>query len=250
MMRVLVLGASLLLASSSVQAQTDTHERLQRASQVFSEVMAAPDSAIPENLLQSAHCAVIVPGMLKGAFVVGAQYGKGFAFCRSARGMGWSNPAAVRMEGGSFGLQIGGQETDIIMLVMNPRGMDRLMTSRFTIGADASAAAGPVGRTTQAQTDALMTAELLTWSRSRGLFAGVSLQGATLRPDQSDNRDLYGREMDTRQVFTTRQSTPAAARPLLSQLARYSFTSGTTEADRQMQMQQQHHQQQQYQQPR
>lgn len=239
MMRVLVLGVSLLFLSSSVEAQTDTDRRLQRASQVFSEIMAAPDRGIPRDLLERAHCVVIVPGMLKGAFVVGAQYGKGFAFCRSSRGIGWSNPAAVRMEGGSVGFQIGGQETDIIMLVMNPRGMDRLMTSRFTIGGDASAAAVPVGRTTQAQTDAMMTAELLTWSRSRGLFAGISLNGATLRPAEQDNKDLYGRELNTRQVLTTRLPTPESARPLLAQLSRFSFTtSGPTEADRQIQQQQ------------
>lgn len=238
MLRVLVLGASLLLVSSSVQAGTETHERLQRASEVFSEIMAAPDQGIPEELLRSAHCAVIVPGMLKGAVGIGVQYGKGFAFCRSSRGIGWSNPAAIRMEGGSFGLQLGGQETDIVMLVMNPRGMDRLMTSRFTIGADASAAAGPVGRTAEAKTDALMTAELLTWSRSRGLFAGISLAGATLRPDENDNRDLYGRKLTTREVFTTRLPTPQAARPLLAQLARFSFTPmGRAEADRVQQQQ-------------
>jgi SH3 domain-containing YSC84-like protein 1 len=231
-MRVLVLAVSLSLASSvALQAQrtpaaapatpTDTHERLVRASQIFSEVMAAPDSAIPEGLLQRAHCAIVVPGMLKGAIGIGGQYGKGFAFCRSSRGIGWSNPASIRMEGGSVGLQIGFQESDIVMLVMNPRGMGRLMSSRFTVGVDASAAAGPVGRHAKADTDALVTAELLTWARSRGVFAGVSLTGSTLRPDETDNRDLYGRTMDTREVFTTRLPTPAAARPLLSQLQRY-----------------------------
>jgi SH3 domain-containing YSC84-like protein 1 len=239
-MRVLALAVSLSLASAfTLQAQTapptptDTHERLVRASQIFGEVMAAPDSAIPEDLLQRAHCAVIVPGMLEGAFIVGAQYGKGFAFCRARGGVGWSNPAAVRLEGGSFGLQIGFHENDVVMLVMNPRGMQRLMTSRFTIGVDGAATAGPIGRRATAMTDAMLTAEILTWARSRGVFAGISLTGSTLRPDETDNRDLYGRTMDTRAVFTTRLPTPAAARPLLAQLQRYPHhAAGVAEADR------------------
>ena len=222
-----------MLAGLSAQAaQTDTHKRLQEASAVFTEVMNTPESGIPQELLERAHCAVIVPGLKKGAFVVGAQYGKGFAFCRAARGQGWSNPAAVRVEGGSVGFQIGGQETDAVMLVMNPRGMQRLLESKFTIGGDASAAAGPVGRTLQAKTDAYLSAEILTWSRSRGLFAGVSLAGATLRPDESDNKDLYGREMATREIFMSKLPTPAEARPLITKLNRYKHVTGATEADR------------------
>lgn len=232
-MRVFLFAVSLLAVSSfSAPAQTKTHERLNNASATFTEIMGAPDDAIPGDLLRRAHCAVIVPGLKKGAFVVGAQYGKGFALCRAARGQGWSNPAAVRLEGGSFGLQLGGQETDIFMLVMNPSGMNKLMSSKFTIGADASAAAGPVGRTAEAKTDAYLTAEILTWSRSRGLFAGISLAGSTVRPDENDNKDLYGRKMVTREVFMTKLPTPPQARPLLAKLNEYPHRTGATEADR------------------
>ncbi len=136
---------------------------------------------------------MIVPGLKKGAFIVGAKYGKGFVSCRKGNGPGWSAPGSIRVEGGSFGLQIGGSETDVFMLVMNKKGMDRLLSTKFTLGGDASAAAGPVGRSTQAETDAAMTAEILTWSRSRGLFAGISLSGATLREDADWNTELYGR---------------------------------------------------------
>jgi lipid-binding SYLF domain-containing protein len=221
-----------MVSGFSAQAQTKTNERLNDASGVFTEIMNTPDKGIPEDLLKRAHCAVIVPGMKKGAFVVGASYGKGFALCRSAHGQGWSNPAAVRLEGGSFGLQIGGQETDVVLLVMNPNGMKKLMSSKFTIGADASAAAGPVGRDVQAKTDAWMTAEILTWSRARGVFAGVSLAGSTLRPDEDDNKDLYGRKMTTREVLMTKQPTPPQAKPLLAKLNQYPHVTGATEADR------------------
>ena len=195
-------------------------ERLQTAAEVLKEVMAAPDKGIPEDLLKKAHCAVIVPGVKKGAFVVGAQYGKGFVTCR--RKGGWSAPAAIRVEGGSFGFQIGGEEIDVIMLVMNSRGAEKLMTSKFTLGGDASVASGPIGRTTTAQTDALMNAEILTWSRTRGVFAGISLAGATLRPDQDDNEALYGKKLDTKAIVYSGRTPPAASHPLLNLLKRYS----------------------------
>src|SRR5258706_9797456 len=164
-------------------AQQETPDnRLKNATDVVTEMMGMPDRGVPQDLLDKAQCIVVVPGLKKAAFVIGGQYGRGYATCRKASG-GWGAPAAVKMEGGSFGLQLGGQSTDIIMLVMNQRGMDKLLSDKFTIGADAAAAAGPVGRNAQANTDAAMHAEILSYSRSRGAFAGISLQGATLRPD-------------------------------------------------------------------
>jgi lipid-binding SYLF domain-containing protein len=213
----LCLGAGLLSA-----AEPDAPKRLQAAADAFKEVMDTPDKAIPQDLLNKAQCVVIVPGLKKGAFIVGAKYGKGFVSCRKDGGPGWSAPGSVRVEGGSVGFQIGGSETDVFMLVMNRKGMDRLLSTKFTIGGDASAAAGPVGRSTQAETDAAMTAEILTWSRSRGLFAGISLSGATLREDADWNTELYGRAITNREVITTTVAVPAAAQGFIGQLNKYS----------------------------
>jgi SH3 domain-containing YSC84-like protein 1 len=210
------LGAGLL------SAQSDATTRLGVATQTFKEVMDTPDKSIPQDLLNKAQCAVIVPGLKKGAFIFGAKYGRGFLSCRKKDGVGWSAPGGVRVEGGSFGLQIGGSATDVIMLVMNERGMDRLLSTKFTVGGDVSAAAGPVGRSTQAETDAALSAEILTWSRSRGLFAGVSLSGATLRQDDEWNNELYGRKIANRDIVTSGIAAPKAAEPLLAELNRYS----------------------------
>ena len=168
----IAVGCLPLLAKDE-KAKTD--ERLDDSASLFSEVMATPDKAIPQMLLDKSACMVLVPGLKKGAFVVGGKFGRGFAICRHEGGQGWGPPAAIRIEGGSFGLQIGVSSSDVILLVMNERGMKRLTTSKFTIGGEATAAAGPVGRDATAQTDALLTAEILSWSRSRGLFAGISL---------------------------------------------------------------------------
>ncbi len=203
-------------------ADNDAPTRLQAAATACSEVMSTPDKAIPQDLLNKSQCVVIVPGLKKGAFIVGAKYGKGFVECRHGDGMGWSAPAAIRVEGGSFGFQIGGSETDVFMLVMNKSGMNRLLSTKFTLGGDASVAAGPVGRDTQAETDAAMTAEILTWSRQRGLFAGVSLSGATLRPDEDWNKELYGRNIMNREILTTSVPAPAPAATLLDLLNKYS----------------------------
>ena len=166
---------------------------------------------------------MIVPGLKKGAFIVGAKYGKGFVSCRRAGGVGWSAPGSVRVEGGSFGFQMGGSETDVFMLVMNDKGMDRLLSTKFTLGADASVAAGPVGRSTQAETDAALTAEILTWSRQRGLFAGISLSGATLREDSDWNRDLYGKKITNRDIIMKGNvKPPKEAEALITELNRYS----------------------------
>jgi SH3 domain-containing YSC84-like protein 1 len=209
-----------VISANEQEDRKKVDERLQSSAEVLREVMAAPDKGIPSDLLKKAHCAVIIPGVKKGAFLVGGQYGKGFLTCRKKAG--WSAPAAIRVEGGSFGFQIGGEEVDVIMLVMNARGAEKLMTSKFTLGGDASVAAGPVGRTTTAQTDALMNAEILTWSRSRGVFGGISLSGATLRPDEDDNAALYGEKLGSKDVVYSNRTAPAAARPLLSLLHKYS----------------------------
>jgi lipid-binding SYLF domain-containing protein len=214
--------AALALGTSLLFAESDAPKRLEVAAEDFKEVMGIPEKSIPQELLNKAQCIVIVPGLKKGAFIFGAKYGKGFVCCRKKSGVGWSGPASIRVEGGSFGLQIGGAETDVFMLVMNERGMNRLLSTKFTLGGDISAAAGPVGRSTQAETDAAMRAEILTWSRSRGLFAGLSLSGATLREDNDWNRELYGRKIDNREIITSEVAPPKAAATLLAELNRYS----------------------------
>ena len=198
-------------------------ERLNDAATVFSDIMAAPDKGIPQDLLEKAECIVIVPGLKKGAFIVGAKFGKGFLSCRQgSKGGNWSAPGAIRVEGGSVGFQIGGSETDVVLLVMNKHGVDRLLSSQFTLGGEGTVAAGPVGRSATAQTDAKMTAEILSWSRARGAFAGVSLQGATLRQDTDGNEALYGKKLENRAIVTGAVAAPAAAGELLTLLNKYS----------------------------
>jgi len=200
-----VLSAGMLFAGENAAS------RLKASAAVMSEVMATPDKSIPQELLQSSQCVVIVPGMKKGAFVIGGEYGKGFLLCRQASGIGWSAPAAIMVEGGSFGFQLGGEEMDVVMLVMNRGGVDKLLSSKFTLGADASVAAGPVGRTSSADTDLQMHAEILSYSRARGLFAGIALNGATLRPDKGTNKELYGSEVTNREIVTGTKTRKSAA---------------------------------------
>src|SRR5690349_11075046 len=197
-------------------------KRLEESAAVFSEVMAAPDKGIPQEMLANSHCIVIVPGLKTAAFVVGGKYGKGYVSCRNKSGIGWSAPGTVRIEGGSVGFQIGGSTTDLIMLVMSERGADKLLSSKFTLGAEGSVAAGPVGRTATAQTDAQMHAEILSWSRSQGLFAGLALEGATLRQDLDDNAALYGKKMENREIVTHHMRAPRGAEKLMGLLNRYS----------------------------
>lgn len=208
-------------------ADTEPAKRLGEAAAVFSEVMTAPDKGIPQELLEKAHCIVIVPDLKTAAFVVGGKYGKGYLSCRKATGTGWSAPATVRIEGGSVGFQIGGSSTDLIMLVMSERGAQKLLESKFTLGAEGSVAAGPVGRTATAQTDAQMHADILSWSRTQGLFAGVALEGATLRQDLDDNATLYGRKLENRDIVTKNVRAPKAAARLLELLNRYSSKERT-----------------------
>jgi SH3 domain-containing YSC84-like protein 1 len=219
-MRMILVAALAVLPL--VAKESDSPQRLDQAATVFSEIMATPDKGIPEDLLAKAHCVVIVPALKTAAFVVGAKYGKGFETCRNKAHAGWSAPASVRIEGGSFGFQIGASETDLIMLVMNDAGENKLLSSKFTLGGEASVAAGPVGRTVTAQTDAQMSAEILSWSRSQGLFAGIAVEGATLREDLDDNAELYGTKLDNRTIITTAVEPPKSAARLLDLLNKYS----------------------------
>jgi lipid-binding SYLF domain-containing protein len=219
-MRVILMAARAL--SPMLAEDTEPVKRLNEASAVFSEIMATPDKGIPQDMLANAHCIVIVPSLKTGAFLVGGKYGKGYLSCRSKTGPGWSAAGTVRIEGGSIGLQIGGSKTDLIMLVMNERGADKLLSGKFTLGAEGSVAAGPVGRTATAQTDAQMHAEILSWSRSQGLFAGLALEGATLRQDLDDNATLYGRPLENREIVTTGVATPKPAEKLIALFNKYS----------------------------
>ena len=234
-MKGLCFSAALILATTLTAADTP-QERLTKATDVITDVTtsAAPDKGIPHDLFDKAQCVVIIPDLVKGAFVVGGEYGRGFAECRNANGRGWGAPAAMRLEGGSVGFQIGGSATDLILLVMNRDGMNKLLGDKITLGADASVAAGPVGRATSAQTDVKMSAEILAWSRSRGLFAGIALKGATLRPDAKVDAELYSRPWTNREILMGNVKAPAAADRLVAALDHYSETlrNGEGEASR------------------
>jgi lipid-binding SYLF domain-containing protein len=227
-MKTLIALAAFALAASGAdnktKANTEAVNRIREATAVFNEIMGTPDKGIPQDLLEKAHCVVIVPGVKKAAFIIGGKYGKGILTCRNIPKGGWSAPATVRMEGGSVGFQIGAGETDVVMLVMNERGANKLMKSEFTLGGEAEAMAGPVGRSATAQTDAYMRAEILGWSRSRGAFAGISLSGSTLREDKDDNRAIYGRPLTTQEIVTGATVTvPTEAKPLIATLGKYSY---------------------------
>ena len=206
---MLRLALTISLCSSAILFAADTsHERLSDATQVLNEIMATPDKGIPQDLLDKAHCIVIVPGMKQVALGIGGKFGRGYAACRQDRA-NWVGPAAIRVEGGSAGFQIGASSTDIVMLVMNDSGMRRLLEGEFTLGSEATVAAGPVGRQTSASTDIQMSAEILSWSRSKGLFAGVALHGATLRPDDDVNQELYGTKLTIKEILTMTGDRPA-----------------------------------------
>lgn len=215
---------ALLFACAGLAEAADREkvvERLNSAATVMDEIMAAPDKGIPEEVLESAECVAVVPSFLKGGFVVGAAYGKGVATCRTPTG--WSAPAFFRMEGGSVGLQIGGEAVDLVMLIMNERGMQHLLSSKFQLGADAAAAAGPVGRHAEGDTDWKLRAEVLTYSRSRGVFAGISLKGNTVRQDKDDTRVFYGRMVAFRTSLTGNIAAPADAHEFLAAVAKYAL---------------------------
>lgn len=220
MMKISVFAV--LALSTCLMAQSSEEKRLKAAGDVLHEIMQMKDKSIPQDLLDKSECAVVIPGMKKGAFIFGGKYGKGFFLCRAKDGNGWGAPASVTVEGGSFGLQIGGSESDIILLVMNRKGANRLLNNQFKLGGEASVAAGPVGRTSSADTDILLTAEILSYSRSRGVFAGLSLEGSTLRQDLDGNKALYGKTMTNKEIIEGDVTPPAAGKLLLSDLVKYS----------------------------
>jgi lipid-binding SYLF domain-containing protein len=213
------MGVLLMLSIPAFASKGKQIERLQESAVVLSEVMNIPEEGIPRDLLKKAECIVIIPAMKKAAFGIGGNYGRGCLLCRIKNK--WSPPVMVSMTGGSVGFQIGGTSTDVILLIMNERGISKLLESKVTLGGDASAAAGPKGRTAQAATDVQMRAEILSYARSRGLFAGVSLQGAVLAPSGDDNEDLYGKRIDPREVLYEGGDIPKSARKLIKVLEQY-----------------------------
>jgi lipid-binding SYLF domain-containing protein len=211
LVHILAIAGSISTATYAADREIKVDDRLDASAETLTDMMGASDKGLPQNLIDKARCVVVVPGMKKAGFIIGAKYGRGFAVCRRSGGVGWSAPAAMVVEGGSVGFQIGASETDIVLLVMNDGGMRHLLSDKFTLGGDASVAAGPVGRELTAQTDAMMKAEMLSYSRSHGLFAGISLEGATLRPDRDTDHELYGHDVTNREVLTGDFKTPAAA---------------------------------------
>jgi lipid-binding SYLF domain-containing protein len=215
--------ALIVLAAAPVYGQAKETRRLRECGEVFREVMGVKEG-IPLDLLQKAHCVAVIPSVKKAAFGIGGRYGKGAVVCRTDKGAGpWGNPLMISIGGGSFGLQIGGQATDFVFVVMNQKGMDSLLKSKFTLGADVSIAAGPVGRSLEAATDAQMKAEILTYSRNRGIFAGIALEGAVVKQDKDANVNVYGEQVNPRDLLLYKsRATPAAARDLLEALREFS----------------------------
>ncbi len=210
---------SLSFAGDEPAKESKAVDRVQAAADVLNQIQGAPDKGIPQEVLGSAECVAVVPSMLNGGFVVAAKYGRGLASCRTPKG--WSAPAFFLLTGGSFGFQIGGQAIDLVMLIMDKDGMNHLLSSQFALGADASAAAGPVGRQAAGNTDWKMRAQVLTYSRARGLFAGVSLNGAVIKQDKDSTREFYGRMVPFKTSLTGEIAPPPAANTFLTTLAKW-----------------------------
>jgi SH3 domain-containing YSC84-like protein 1 len=219
LLTLIVSFCSFLFAADEAGKETKATDRAQAAAAVLNEIQGAPDKGIPQEVLASAECVAVVPSMLKGGFIVGGKYGRGLASCRTPKG--WSAPAFFVVTGGSFGFQVGGQAVDLVMLIMNKDGMKHLLSSQFALGADASVAAGPVGRHAEGNTDWKMRSEVLTYSRARGLFAGVSLNGAVIKQDKDSTREFYGRMVPFRTSLTGEVDPPAGAHEFLSSLAQW-----------------------------
>ncbi|MBM3801549.1 MAG: lipid-binding SYLF domain-containing protein [Acidimicrobiia bacterium] len=223
--QIIILGLVIFVSRvSSLAAQTKEADRLSAAATAFQEIMDTPDSSIPTDLLERCECVAIIPSMKKGGFILGGRYGKGVVSCRQDEGKGaWGPPAMIALGGGSFGLQIGVAAVDVVMLVMQRDGIDSLLRNKFTIGGDASAAAGPVGRAGTAETDAYMKAKILSYSRSRGVFAGLELKGAVVQQDRDGNQNLYGKTVGAKDLLISGQEpVPNDAKPLIAVLAKYS----------------------------
>lgn len=219
MVCALALGAGTATAFAADDDKTKDVDRLTSAQAVLTEIMATPDKGIPQSILAGASCVIVVPSYKKAAFLVGAEYGQGVATCRTPNG--WSSPVFVQLTGGSFGFQIGGQATDLVLLAMNQNGLQDMLKNKFKIGADAAASAGPVGRNAQAGTDWKLNAEFLTYSRSKGLFAGLDLTGSVLSQNQDATRAFYGAALPFDQVLKGNQPTPAEAQPFVQTVANY-----------------------------
>jgi lipid-binding SYLF domain-containing protein len=221
MKKCALLSLCVLFALPIYAGDTKEDSRLKDSSTVLHEILDMPDKGIPHDLLNKAYCVVVYPSVKKAAFVVGGSYGRGIITCRTGQNYTgpWSAPAMFALEGASFGFQIGGEATDFVLLIMNDQGAKSVLSSKVKLGADASAAAGPIGRTTSAETDIVMKAEILSWSRARGIFGGVSLEGSTLRSDDGANKDLYGKDLTAREIVHGGTVTmPADGRPLISLL--------------------------------
>lgn len=227
MRKLCVVWIVLCLAAmaSADDATTKAVQRVDAAAKVLDDIQSAPDTGIPAEVLSSAECVAVVPTMLNGGFIVGARYGRGVASCRTAKG--WSAPAFFAIKGGSFGLQIGGQAIDLVMLIMNKQGMDNLLASKFKLGADASVAAGPVGRHAAADTDWKMRAQVLSYSRARGVFAGLALNGAVINQDKDSTAEFYGHPVGFKASLTGDMEPPAASNTFLSTLAKWAKVAGT-----------------------
>lgn len=216
---IILSFASVAFASERRDADLD---RIQTAGTVLNQIMAAPDHAIPDSIMSGAKCIAVIPSSLKGGFIFGANYGKGVATCRTEKG--WSSPAFFKLTGGSFGFQAGGQASDLVLIIRTDDGMQHLLQSKFKLGADASAAAGPVGRDAQAMTDLTMRAQVLTYSRSRGLFLGVSLSGGVINQDDADTQAFYGKDWTYYSVLNGQVPAPKEAQPFLGAVEKYAPT--------------------------
>lgn len=222
---VTILIAGLVLPALADSDRSEDVERIHHATQVFREIMGTPDKGIPQELLESAKCIAIIPGEKKAAFIFGGNYGKGLATCRMSRG--WSAPLFLAVGGGSVGFQIGGSSTDVVMLFMNDHALQSLLSDKFKIGADATAAAGPVGRHAAAGTDLKLNAEILTYSRSKGAFAGISLDGAVVQADQTGDQAMYGAKVNRKEILNGTVVPPKVAEALLKEIAQYAKETAT-----------------------
>jgi SH3 domain-containing YSC84-like protein 1 len=216
---VILSVCSLSFAADDQIKDSKAADRVQTAATVLDEIQGTSDKGIPQKILSSSECVAVVPSMLKGGFIFGAKYGRGVASCRTPKG--WTAPAFFTVEGGSFGLQIGGQAVDLVMLIMNKNGAEHLMSSQFALGADASVAAGPVGREAEGDTDWKMRAEVLTYSRARGIFAGITLNGAVVKQDKNSTREFYGHMVTTKAALTGEIDPPAGANAFLTTLSKW-----------------------------
>src|SRR5438270_5700650 len=219
LLTLVILLCGVVFAADETTKESKASDRAQAAADVLNEIESAPDAGMPQGILGTAECVAMVPSMLKGGFIVGGKYGRGLASCRTPKG--WSAPAFFTITGGSVGFQIGGQAVDLVMLIMNNDGMQHLLTSKVALGADASVAAGPVGRHAEGNTDWKMRAQVLTYSRARGVFAGVSLNGAVMKQDKDSTREFYGHMMTFKAALTGEVDPPAAANPFLTTLAKW-----------------------------